>query len=87
MSQKTASTQTQQNGATPKMGPENMVEGWFSEWEKLEQKQMELAQGAIDEAAKLFKAQLDYQMKLAAEWRNLTLATTKQATAFMNMGR
>lgn len=83
MSQKTT-TQTQQKTAAP---VEDMVQGWFSEWEKLEKKQAEMAQGAINEAAKLFQAQIDYQMKLAAEWRNIALTTTKQATSFMNMGR
>ncbi len=80
MSQKTT-TQTQQKTGTQ---AEDMVQGWFSEWEKLEKKQMEMAQGAINEATKLFQAQLDYQMKLASEWRNIALATSKQPTAFMN---
>jgi hypothetical protein len=54
---------------------------FFSEFDKLEAKAAERAEGAIEEAAKLTKETLAYNAQLAAEWRKLSLETVKRATA------
>lgn len=61
MNQKSTS-QTQQT---------SMLDGFFAEWERLEQRQLEFTKEAIVESNKLMMAQMDYTMKLMAGYRSL----------------
>jgi hypothetical protein len=50
---------------------------------RLEQKGIEQARAAVDEAAKLAKESLTYAAQLGAEWRKMAIEATRRATEMM----
>ena len=90
MAQKTT-TQAQQDGAEgaasagaarAKDAHTDRLEAMFVELEKVQRKNLEQMESAIDEGAKLMKASLEYSGKMMDEWRRLTLLATQQAVSF-----
>ena len=86
MSEKTTS-QSQQTQQT-KTVEDSMgkMESFFREIQKLEAQNIEAANRAIDESARLWKESIAYSVKLTNEWRALALKTTKQAADMMSVG-
>jgi hypothetical protein len=74
MSEKNPS-QTQQNTAR--------FESFLGELTKLEEKNIEAANRAIDESSRLMKETISYGAKLSAEWRAMALKTSRQAAEMM----
>lgn len=54
---------------------------FYAEVDKVEAKNIERAESAIHEIAKLTKDTLAYQAQLGAEWRKLSLEAIQQASA------
>ena len=54
---------------------------FYSEVDKLDAKNIERAEGAFQEAAKLAKETMAYNAQLGAEWRKLSLENMKRATS------
>jgi hypothetical protein len=55
---------------------------FYAELDKAEAKNVERAESAIHELAKLTKDTLAYQAQLGAEWRKLSIEALQQAAAF-----
>lgn len=86
MSDKNTS-QTQQNqtpNAKASAAGVTQLETFFRELQKAEEKNLEAANKAIEESARLWKESVAYGAKLSNEWRTLALKTTKQWTDMMS---
>ncbi len=55
---------------------------FYAEVDKVEAKNIERAESAIHEIAKITKDTLAYQAQLGAEWRKLSIEAFQQAAAF-----
>jgi hypothetical protein len=86
-------SQAQQNTPPPPSGSSTKsksdeqitkMETFFRELQKLEEKNVEAANRAIDESTRLWKESIAYGVKLSNEWRTLALKTTKQAAEMMS---
>jgi hypothetical protein len=81
-----AFTQPQQFSETwTRMAKEQLarLEGLAEQMAKLQGQHVERAQEAIDESARLMKESISYANQLGAEWRKLSLETTRKATEMM----
>ncbi len=54
---------------------------FYAEVDKLDAKNIERAEGAFQEVAKLAKETMVYNAQLGAEWRKLSLENIKRATS------
>lgn len=62
----------------------NKMETFFREIQKMEEKNVETANRAVDESARLWKETIAYGVRLSNEWRALALKTTRQAAEMMS---
>lgn len=60
------------------------METFFREIQKLEEKNVEAANRAVEESARLWKETIAYGVRLSNEWRTLALKTTRQAAEMMS---
>jgi hypothetical protein len=84
-------SQAQQNtsstGAAPKSKADEQItkmETFFRELQKLEERNVDAANRAIDESSRLWKESIAYGVRLSNEWRALALKTTRQAAEMMS---
>lgn len=68
----------QKAGTNPFEDTLGRVRQLIEETSKLEQNGAEQLRSAVDEYARLVKAQLDYSMKLTTEWRNLAMSSAQR---------
>ena len=57
------------------------MSAFYAEVDKIEAKNIERAEAAVNEAAKLTKETLAYGTELAAQWRKLSLEAVQRAAA------
>ena len=57
------------------------MSAFYAEVDKIEAKNVERAEAAVNEAAKLTKETLAYGTELAAQWRKLSLEAVQRAAA------
>ena len=73
-------------GMVQKLTDENLkrMESFMGDWQRAQEKSLVQTQQTIDEATKLMKENLEYSMKMSAEFQKLAVASSRQAADFMS---
>lgn len=71
-----------------KLTDENVkrMEAFMADWQKAQEKSIAHTQQTLDEATKLVKENMEYGMKMSAEFQKLAVASSKQAAEIFTSG-